>query len=138
MEFWNFAGEGISTRLAQQCLLRLSGDEQYELELGLPRHPDHVYYEYYQNHTRLPSVEDAKHAIRTRYAGIIQGGGNIRGVPGVSTEDVFLYPTGMTAIWHCHQLLAGTIGSRIGPNTLKYAHVKSVTIKLDGLHIDLP
>ena len=130
MKFWIVAGEGISTRFAEQCLLHLNGDEQYESKLGLPRHPDHVYYEYYQNHTPLPSVKDAKHAIRTRYAGIIQGGGNIRGVPGLSIEDVFLYPTGMTAIWHCHQLLAATIGSRMDLNTLKYAHVKSVVIKI--------
>lgn len=130
MKFWTFAGEGISSRLAEQCLLRLNGDKQHESKLGLPCHPDHLYSDYYQRHTPLASVKDAKDAIRTRYAGIIEGGGNIRGVPGVSTEDVFLYPTGMTAVWQCHQLLAATIGSRIGPNTLKYAHVKLVMIIL--------
>ena len=119
-----FTGEGISSRLAQQCLLHLSGDEQYQSKLGLPCHPSHEYSEYYQKHAPLSFVEDAKDAIRTRYAGIMQGGGNIRGVPGVSIDDVFLYPTGMTAIWKCHQLLAATIGSRIGPSTLKCAHVK--------------
>ena len=126
MQYWMFAGEGISTRLAQQCLLRLSGDEQHESELGLPRDPDHMYYEYYQKHAVLSSVKDAKDAIRKRYAGIIPGGGNIRGVPGVSIEDVFLYPTGMTAIWHCHQLLAATIASRLGtsPKPLQNVHVK--------------
>ena len=133
MKFWLFAGEGISTRFAEQCLLRLSGDEQHESKLGLPCHPDHQFTEYYQKHTPLSSVKDAKDAIRTRYAGIIQGGSNIRGVPGVSTEDVFLYPTGMTAIWQCHQLLAGTISSRIGSNTLKYAHIKSVAITCSGI-----
>ena len=125
MKYWMFSGEGISSRLAEQCLLRLNGDEQpEESKLGLPRHPDHAYYEYYQKHTPLSSAKDAKAAIRKRYAGIIEGGGNIRGVPGVSTEDVFLYPTGMTAIWNCHKLLAATTSSKIGPNTLKHAHVK--------------
>jgi len=98
MKFWTFAGEGISSRLADQCLLCLSGDEQCESKLGLPHHPDHLYSEYYQKHIPLSSVKDAKDAIRVRYAGIIQGRGNIRGVPGVSIEDVFLYPTEMSAI----------------------------------------
>ena len=126
MKYWMFAGEGISTRLAEQCLLRLSGDEQHESKLGLPRDPDHTYSDYYQKHAALSSIKHAKDAIRTRYAGIIKGGGNIRGVPGVSIEDVFLYPTGMTAIWHCHQLLAATIASRLGtsPNPLQIVHVK--------------
>ena len=124
MKYWMFTGEGISSRLAEQCLLRLSGDEQHQSKLGLPCHPDHAYSEYYRKHVPLSSFSDAKDAIRMRYAGIIPGGGNIRGVPGVSIDDVFLYPTGMTAIWNCHKLLAATIGSRIGPKTLKTAHVK--------------
>ena len=130
LKFWMFGGEGISSRFAEQCLLRLNGDEQHESKLGLPHHPDHLYFEYYKKHKPLSSIKDAKDAIRTRYSGITPGVGNIRGVPGVSIDDVFLYPTGMAAIWKCHQLLAATIGSRIGSNTLKYAHVKSVTIKL--------
>lgn len=128
MKFWSFSGEGISSRFAEQCLLHLSGDEQYESKLGLPCDPNHMFAEYYQKHTPLSSVEDAKDAIRKRYAGIIEGGGNVRGVPGVSTEDVYLYATGMAAVWQCHRLLAGTINSRIGPNTLKYAHAKLVPI----------
>jgi cystathionine gamma-synthase len=122
MGYWMFAGEGISSRLAEQCLLRRSGDEQHQSKLGLSFPPDHEYSEYYRKHIPLPSVKDAKDAVRMRYAGIIPGGGNIRGVPGVTIDDVFLYPTGMTAIWNCHKLLAATIGSRI--STLKFAHVK--------------
>ena len=129
LNFWIFTGLGISTRLAEQCLLRLSGDEQHESKLGIPRHPGHEYSEYYQKHIPLSSVKDAKDKIRTRLSGIIKGRGNIRGVCGVSAEDVYLYPTGMTAIWHCHKLLEDTIGLRIGPDT-KYAHIKSVTIVL--------
>ena len=124
MGYWMFSGEGISSRLAEECLLRIGGDEQHQPELGLPLHPDHAYSDYYRKHIPLSSVKDAKDAIRMRYAGITPGGGNIRGVPGVSIDDVFLYPTGMTAIWNCHNLLAATIGSRIGLNTLKIAHAK--------------
>ena len=125
MKYWMFSGEGISSRFAEHCLLRLSGDKQHEdFKLGLPRSPDHPYYEYYQIHTPLSTVKDAKAAIRTRYAGIIEGGGNIRGVPGVSTEDVFLFPTGMAAIWNCHKLLAATTSSKFGPGALKHAHIK--------------
>jgi cystathionine gamma-synthase len=125
MGYWMFAGEGISSRLAEQCLLGRSGDEQHQSQakLGLSFPPDHEYSEYYQKHIPLSSVKDAKDAVRMRYAGIIPGGGNIRGVSGVTIDDVFLYPTGMTAIWNCHKLLAATIGSRIGI-TLKIAHVK--------------
>ena len=121
MKYWTFTGEGISSRLAEQCLLRLSGNERH---LGLPRNPDHVYSEYYQNHIPLSSVKDAKDAIRMRFSGILPGGGNIRGVPGVSIDDVFLYPTGMGAIWNSHKLLAATIGSKLDLNTLKIAHIK--------------
>ena len=124
MKYWMFAGEGISSRLAEQCLLRLNGDEQHQSKLGLPRNPDHAYSEYYRKHVPLSSVKDTKDTIRMRYAGLIPGGSNIRGVPGVSIDDVFLYPTGMAAIWNCHKLLAATIGSRIGLDTLKIAHVK--------------
>ena len=125
MNYWMFSGEGISSRLAEQCLLHLSGDEQHQSNpLSLPCHPDHVYSEYYRKHIPLLSVKDAKDAIRMRYAGIIPGGGNIRGVPGVSIDDVFLYPTGMAAIWNCHNLLAATIGSKFDLDTLKIAHVK--------------
>lgn len=124
-KYWMFSGGGISSRFAEQCLLRLIGDEQHEeFKLGLPRHPDHPYYEYYQIHSPLSTVKDAKAAIRTRYAGFIEGGGNIRGVPGVSTEDVFLYPTGMAAIWNCHKLLSATTSSKFGSNGLKHAHIK--------------
>ena len=97
MKYWMFASEGISSRLAKQCLLRLSGDsdKQHQSKLSLPRHPDHVYSEYYQRHIPLLSVKDAKDVIWMQYAGIIPGGGNTRGVPGVTINDVYLYPTGM-------------------------------------------
>ncbi|KDQ13299.1 hypothetical protein BOTBODRAFT_33634 [Botryobasidium botryosum FD-172 SS1] len=35
-------------------------------------------------------------------------GASIRGV-GVTEDDVFLFPTGMSAIWHAHQLALGTL-----------------------------
>ena len=44
--------------------------------------------------------------------------------PGVSIDDVFLYPNGMAAIWNWHTLLTATIGSKFDLDTLKIAHIK--------------
>ena len=66
-------------------------------------------------------------------------GGNISGAHGVSIDDVYLYPTGMSAVWHSHRLLASTLGSRIGFENLKTAHIKSVTfVFINEIHIDTP
>ena len=35
-----------------------------------------------------------------------------RGVPNITEDDVFLFPGGMCAIWHTHQLLLNALGSR--------------------------
>ena len=60
MGYWMFSGEGISSRLAEQFLLRIGGDEQHQSELGLPLHPDHVHSDYYRKYIPLSSVKDAK------------------------------------------------------------------------------
>ncbi|KAJ6491894.1 pyridoxal phosphate-dependent transferase [Mycena sanguinolenta] len=118
MKFYNFTGSAISTRLAEICMLRRGGDMRRTL--GLP--PKRSYLsEYYTRHLPLNSTEDAKKAIRSRFSGLIDGGANIRGVPGTSADDVYLFSTGMQAIWRTHQLLSATIGS--GNNSKKVAHV---------------
>ncbi|KAF8150620.1 pyridoxal phosphate-dependent transferase [Crassisporium funariophilum] len=136
MKFWTFAGGGVSTRLAEQCLLHNSGVLQPELHIGIPTQADHLFSEYYRKNAPLSSVANAKDAIRMRFSGIMVDGGNIRGVPGVSVDDIYLYPTGMSAVWYSHQLLAGTIGLRNGFETLKTAHVNILYVdsyKLLGL-----
>lgn len=129
MTFWTFAGGGISSRLAELCLLRRSGNLQPTL--GLPCQADHLFSDYYRKHAPLSSVVSAKEAIRMRFSGVTKDGGNIRGIPGVSPNDVYLFPTGMSAIWNSHQLLSSTIASKTGLGALKTAHVKSVRSILD-------
>jgi len=64
----------------------------------------------------------AKRALRRRIAGVLLRDGpadwdavgsadselqpSTRG-PGVTEDDVYLYPTGMTAIWNAHQMISG-------------------------------
>ena len=62
MNYWMFSGEGISSRFFEQCLLRLSGDEQHQSKLGLPLHPDNVYSEYYRKH--IPFCPSRKRKMR--------------------------------------------------------------------------
>ncbi|KAJ7118756.1 pyridoxal phosphate-dependent transferase [Mycena epipterygia] len=121
MKFYTFHGGGISPRLAELCVLRCAGD--LRPTLGLPPPVGHPFSEYYQRHSPLSSANDAKNVIRRRFAGVVDGGGNIRGVPGASPDDVYLFASGMQAIWRSHKLLARTIGSRNGLERRKVAHV---------------
>ncbi|KAI0628635.1 PLP-dependent transferase [Trametes polyzona] len=83
---------------------------------------DHVTYleERYGRNLPLESAAAAKRALRRRIAGVLvrdspsdwstaggheaELGPSTRGVEGVTEEDVFLYSTGMSAIWSAHQL----------------------------------
>ncbi|KAI8974865.1 PLP-dependent transferase, partial [Trametes punicea] len=83
---------------------------------------DHLNYveERYGRNMPLESAAAAKRAMRRRIAGVLvrdtpsdwstagsteaQLGPSTRGVEGVTEDDVFLYPTGMSAIWGAHQL----------------------------------
>ncbi|KAF7358947.1 PLC-like phosphodiesterase [Mycena sanguinolenta] len=116
MKFYNFTGSAISTRLAEICMLRHSGDMRRIL--GLPPQGSYLS-EYYNRHLPLNSVEDAKNLIRSRFSGMTDGGANIRGVPGASANDVYLFSTGMQAIWRSYQLLSATVGN----SSKKVAHV---------------
>ncbi|KAJ6547000.1 pyridoxal phosphate-dependent transferase [Mycena capillaripes] len=120
MNFYTFSGSGISPRLAELCLLRRAGDLRPTLSLPLE---GSYFGGYYQRHSPLSSAEDAKKAIRHRFSGMVDGSENIRGVPGASPDDVYLFGSGMQAIWRSHKLLAGTVGSRDGSEPRKVAHV---------------
>ena len=125
MNFWIFNGNGISSRLAENCLCRRNG--QMEMTLGLPIEPDHEYASYYSSHSGLTSVSEAKEKIKTRFAGIsADGTSNIRGVARLSTSDVYLYSTGMSAIWHVHQILHDVFGGKFDDHSRPFiaAHVK--------------
>ncbi|KAF7323199.1 PLC-like phosphodiesterase [Mycena chlorophos] len=122
MSFHIFSGSGISPRLAEICLQRRAG--RFDAPLSLPSLTNHCFSDYYLRHAPLESAAEAKQLIRTRVSGLI-GGTNIRGVPGTSPEDVYLYASGMQAIWRCHKLLAA-----LNPTgaKLKVAHVKFVNL----------
>ncbi|KAJ7221727.1 pyridoxal phosphate-dependent transferase [Mycena pura] len=120
-KFYIFSGNGISPRLAEVCLQRRGGNPQPPLSLPSPT--GHCFGEYYSRHTPLDSAEDAKRVIRNRFSGMVDGGLNIRGVPAASPEDVYLFSSGMQAIWRVYNLLAGTLGSRNDCRSHKVAHV---------------
>ncbi|KAE9396415.1 PLP-dependent transferase [Gymnopus androsaceus JB14] len=129
MNFWTFSGNGISSRLAENCLRRLNG--QMEMTLGLPTEPDHEYASYYSSHSPITSVSEAKERIKTRFAGIsADGTSNIRGVARLSTNDVYIYSTGMSAIWHVHQMLHDVFGGKFDDHGRPFiaAHVNMLYV----------
>ncbi|KAJ7929236.1 pyridoxal phosphate-dependent transferase [Mycena leptocephala] len=121
LRFHTFSGNGISPRLAELCLLRRAGD--LRPTLGLPPSAGSYFSEYYTKHYPLGSAVEAKKVIKSRFSGMIDGGENIRGVPGASPDDVYLFSSGMQAIWRSHKLLSGTVGLRNGSEPRKVAHV---------------
>lgn len=83
--------------------------------------------ERYGRNLPLASAPFAKRALRRRIADVLihddtgdcagrpcaglneaEVGPSFRGVDNVAEDDVFLYPTGMSAIWHAHQLALST------------------------------
>ena len=88
---------------------------------------DHVTYleERYGRNLPIQAAASAKRALRRRIAGVLvhdtpsswsqageqstEVGPSTRGVSEVSEDDVFLYPTGMAAIWSAHQLALGAM-----------------------------
>ncbi|KAF8882452.1 pyridoxal phosphate-dependent transferase [Infundibulicybe gibba] len=99
------------------------------LEPGEELDVDHLTYveERYGRNMPISSAASAKRALRRRIAGVlirdspldcdgepcagIQDlalGPSTRGVSNVSESDVYLFPTGMSAIWNAHHLALGT------------------------------
>ncbi|KAJ7611588.1 pyridoxal phosphate-dependent transferase [Roridomyces roridus] len=99
MRYYTFSGGGISTRLAELCVLRsqpAGGD--LKVSLGIPA-AGHWYSDYYDRNPPLSCPSRAKEVIRNRFAGM-------RGSP----EDVYLFASGMQAIYRAYNLLTVTIG----------------------------
>lgn len=76
----------------------------------------------YGRNLDVAAAKQAKGALRRRIAGVlvrdesavdgeVEVAQSIRGVA-VTEDDVFLYPTGMSAIWSAHQLALDAIGAR--------------------------
>lgn len=97
MIFWRLTGCGISSRLAQDML---PGLESVSLSSAAD--------------TPLPRNEKAETEIQQRIAGLLDRapiGGPRTAL--VNPEDVFLYPTGMSAIYNCTNALASWPGSQM-------------------------
>ncbi|KAG8978778.1 hypothetical protein FRB90_008349, partial [Tulasnella sp. 427] len=101
---------------------------------------DHTAYleERYGRSLPISSYAVAKRALRRRIAGVLLRDSNSpsdpveplgaaeaavgeswRGVKSISEDDVYLHPTGMSAIWHSHQLALGTAEKRTGKSAGK-------------------
>ncbi|KDQ58329.1 hypothetical protein JAAARDRAFT_129085 [Jaapia argillacea MUCL 33604] len=167
-QFWQHAGMGISSRLAERCLALLPEDSRSTSPTPptppLFSKPANRHYSKKSVHTKSPSLSSpprspvpsspsfsskldeslstdqstyleerygrnlpltaaasAKRALRRRIAGTLvhdddpqkqksagatdaELGPSSRGVKDVTEDDVYLYPTGMSAIWASHQL----------------------------------
>ncbi len=97
MIFWRLTGCGISSRLAQDLL---PGLESVSVASA--------------DDTPLPRDEKAETVIQQRIASLLDrapAGGPRKAL--VKSEDVFLYPTGMSAIYNCTSALGSWPGSQM-------------------------
>ncbi|ATY62331.1 Cys Met pyridoxal phosphate-dependent enzyme [Cordyceps militaris] len=97
MIFWRLTGCGISSRLAQDMLPGLDS-----VSVAAP------------DDTPLPRNEEAEMEIQQRIASLLDRapvGGPRKKL--VSPDDVFLYPTGMSAIYNCTNALNSLPGSQM-------------------------
>lgn len=163
-QFWQHTGLGISSRLAEKCLILLPKETPVAVQRpaspvlgrfpakGRNRHyssvksplsptspdqntfnavpesedlnPDTVYLEErYGRNLPLEAASFAKRALRSRVAGILLRdspdqpcseqqelvvGPSVRGISTVAADDVYLFPTGMAAIWNAHAAARAT------------------------------
>ncbi|KAG8863010.1 hypothetical protein FRC20_010958 [Serendipita sp. 405] len=102
-----------SAQMAEDLAERLNAEETAYLE------------ERYGRNMPAVAAKEAKETLRKRIAGVLVGeksnccfkrdqplSSSIRGVSNITEDDVFLFPGGMCAIWHAHQLLLRTLGNR--------------------------
>jgi cystathionine gamma-synthase len=102
-QFWLFTGTGISSRRAEYYLSMLGED----IPASLWSKPN--------SETLLTDGPLAKQILRQRIASALCREGPVRqewlnsqtGVLTVSEDDVYLFPTGMAAVWNAHHLALG-------------------------------
>ncbi|KZP15318.1 PLP-dependent transferase [Athelia psychrophila] len=100
-DFWRECGMGISSRMAQYSLSLLSKKAIDALDIE----PNHLETSWQVDDPCFNSAQGkiAKCAIRSRISELLR-----HGRPATSTDvnldDVFLYPTGMCAIWNAHNV----------------------------------
>lgn len=99
MAFWRDTGSGISTRHAEFCLevLHYLGSESSNKEFcaGAPRKRNH--HSLPQSLVLVETAETSLDGVKSILARIATS--EQPGQPTVSPDDVFLYPTGMNAIF---------------------------------------
>ncbi len=141
-QFWQHTGLGISSRLATHILATFASSaspppsptrikpmahRHYSakpLRGAEPQEADQALYleQRYGRNLDVAAAEQAKRALRRRIAGVLvrdESAANgeveveqsMRGVA-VTEDDVFLFPTGMSAIWIAHQLALDARGAR--------------------------
>ena len=118
-QFWQHSGQGISSRFTDHCLSMLTEDATHtngSSPSTLQLEADHkVSFERRYSEPLLADAAIAKRSLRQRIAGLLvrhnrQGGpfaGRTTlpcGFVDITENDVYLFPTGMTAIWNAHQL----------------------------------
>ncbi|CAG8324006.1 unnamed protein product [Penicillium salamii] len=108
--FWQRAGPGISSRLAQKCLQHASRPRIHIWTAS----PDTVI------HKAFDDSHPVYQTIRSRISGHVQGfTDEPRVTKQVVPSDVFLYGSGMTAIYHVHQsILSWRAGESVSAGLL--------------------
>ncbi|THH13187.1 hypothetical protein EW146_g7002 [Bondarzewia mesenterica] len=125
-QFWQYTGHGISSRLADHCLVSIEIESSHS-ELVLERVTDSMADNSATHELALEAISNcaatAKMAIRLRIAHLLAYDVSAdaaedeaalpqrTGMP-VTENDVFLYGAGMTAIWSAHQLCIRSLGAR--------------------------
>ena len=101
--FWRLVGVGISSRLAEYCIARVLTLTDVT---GRPMHEDHLV-----TPSRWSELPNRK--LCQRIANLLERATcatNRREI--VARDDVYLYQTGMAAIYHAHQLLTRWRGTQ--------------------------
>lgn len=124
MSAWRLTGFGISSRLAGQCLQHvpslLSEDPEFfeiDISRATPPQPE-------------ISIQGTNARLRGRLANLQNLGRINREAPVVTEDMIFLYPTGMTAIFEAHQLLCRLRRGK----TVVFGFLYELTPKLLGMY----
>jgi cystathionine gamma-synthase len=87
--FWQNTGTGISSRQAEEAL----------------NHMNHIQDLSAENSVQISTEDGPTHELLSRIAGLLNRA-RASGKPQVSQEDVYLFQTGMTAIFYVHSFLS--------------------------------
>ncbi|KAF9492719.1 PLP-dependent transferase [Pleurotus eryngii] len=135
-QFWQHTGLGITTRYSNLCLQMLASETAtYETPISATKTRGDVSFLEANCHydLELDSDVEAKRALRLVIAGDFNTPDSVTARdpggsrPSVSSEDVFLFPTGMAAIWNAHQL---ALNSYSHSKTICYGFLYTDTLKV--------